>query len=403
MSQRPTADGSEAKAAAAMVAAAKVAVVVVALTPGGAATARRIAAAVGGELRLPSRMMTPGSDEAGGGFDRVGPVLRDAFTAGSALVCVMAAGVVVRSLAPVLRSKVDDPPVLVVDELGRFVVPILSGHVGGGNSLARHVAAALGAQAVLTTSSDVQGFLGPDMLAVALDAYVDPASALLPVAAALAGGDPVDLWYEPTTVGSAAAFLDGLGGYRARSLVESSDAPDPSLESPAPAAAVLVSDRVGAEAPEGVPSGRCVRLIPRLITAGVGCTRGTPADSLVAAVREAFSAGGLRVEALRALASVRAKADEPGLFAAAEELDVPLVFAGDDQVEAEIAARGLAESEWVRANIGVGAASEPAALWAAGPGSVLVQEKIARSGVTVALARGDGGAAVAAREDRWKV
>ncbi|MHB1344591.1 MAG: cobalt-precorrin 5A hydrolase [Thermoleophilia bacterium] len=397
MSQRATAEGAAAEGAA------TTSVVVFALTPGGAATARRIAAAVGGELRLPSRMTTPESNEASGGFVRVGPALRDALAAGSALVCVMAAGVVVRSLAPVLRGKLVDPPVLVVDECGRFVVPILSGHVGGGNALARHVAAALGAQAVLTTSSDVQGFLGPDMLAVAMDAYVEPPSALLPVAAALAGGSPVDLWYEPTTVGSAAAFLEGLGGYRARPLLAPALATVPTAGSPASAAAVLVSDRVGPVVLDGVPSGRCVRLIPRLITAGVGCTRGTPADSLVAAVREAFSAAGLRIEALRALGSVRAKGDEPGLFAAAEELDVPLVFAGDDQVETEIAARGLAESEWVRASIGVGAASEPAALWAAGPGSVLVQEKIARSGVTVALARGDGGAAVAAREDRWKV
>jgi cobalamin biosynthesis protein CbiG len=144
-------------------------------------------------------------------------------------------------------------------------------------------------------------------------------------------------------------------------------------------------------------------MTPRWLIAGVGCTRGTTSTALVTAVREAFSAAGLHIEALRGLASVRAKEDESGLFAAAEELDVPLLFAGDEQVETEIAARGLAESEWVRASIGVGAACEPAALWAAGPGSVLVQGKIAGAGITVALARGDGGAVVAAREERWKV
>lgn len=393
---------------------------VFALTAGGLPTARRVAAAVGGELRLPERMrvLTAGdpadADVPARGFPRVGPALRDAFVAGSALVCVMAAGVVVRSLAPVLQSKHDDPPVLVVDELGRFVVPILSGHVGGGNALARHVAEVLGAQAVLTTSSDVQGLLGPDMLAVALDAHVEPVSALLPVAAALAGGDGVDLWYEPGAVGSAAAFLDGLSGYRARSLplpepVPASAAAAPTVTStsaattPAVSAALLVSDRTASEIPGGAPAGRWLRMTPRWITAGVGCTRGMASTSLVAAVREAFSAAGLRIEALHGLASVRAKEDEPGLFAAAEELDVPLVFAGDEQVKAEIAARGLSESDWVRANIGVGAACEPAALWAAGPGSVLVQGKIAGDGMTVALARGDGGAVVAAREERWRV
>lgn len=382
-------------------------VTVFALTSGGAETARIIASALHAEIRLPSRLSGQRGGSGPEGFSRVGPALREAFNAGSALVCVMAAGVVVRALAPVLVSKREDPPVLVVDELGRYVVPILSGHVGGGNALARHVAAALGAQAVLTTSSDVQGLVGPDMVAVALDAHVEPASALLPVAAALARGDGVDLWYEPGTIGSARGFLEGLGGYRARPLPPAGTAPAPapapaSATAP-PAAAVLVGERVGSVFPPGSPVAVRVRMIPRWVVAGVGCTRGTSCDSLVGAVEDAFAAAGVRIEALRALASVRAKEDESGLLAAAGELCVPVVFASDEAVEAEIAARGLAESEWVRASIGVGAASEPAALWAAGPGSVLVQGKIARAGITVALARGDGGAVVAAREDRWKV
>lgn len=76
--------------------------------------------------------------------------VRERFLAGHRLVLLCAAGIVVRTLGPVLRDKYQDPAVLVVDEHGRFVVPILSGHEGGANEWARQVATLLGAQAVIT-------------------------------------------------------------------------------------------------------------------------------------------------------------------------------------------------------------------------------------------------------------
>ena len=72
------------------------------------------------------------------------------FLAGHRLILLCAVGIAVRSLAPVLRDKYQDPAVLVLDEHGRFVVPILSGHEGGANEWARQVAEFLGAQAIIT-------------------------------------------------------------------------------------------------------------------------------------------------------------------------------------------------------------------------------------------------------------
>jgi len=76
--------------------------------------------------------------------------IRHRFLSGRRLVLLCAVGIAVRSLAPVLRDKYQDPAVLVLDEHGRFVVPILSGHEGGANEWARQVADFLGAQAVIT-------------------------------------------------------------------------------------------------------------------------------------------------------------------------------------------------------------------------------------------------------------
>jgi cobalt-precorrin 5A hydrolase len=305
----------------------------------------------------------------------------------------MASGVVIRSLAPALRGKLEDPAVLCLDEAGRFVIPLLAGHVGGGNALARLLARELGAQAVLTTSSDVQGLLGPDLLAEALQAHVTNPGALLAVSAALVNGSGVDLWFDPAEMGAAAAFLGGLAGYRAR------PAGDPAQGTAMGAVAVVVTGR-DPHGMAGAPAG-ALHLVPRWVVAGVGCTRGTSGEALAATVRAALSEAGLHPAALRALASVRAKRNEPGVFAAAEELEVPLVFASDDDVEAAMAAHALLENPWVRQNVGVGGAAEPAALWAAGEGATLILPKRAGGGVTVALAQAEGGAMVRADERRW--
>ena len=75
-----------------------------------------------------------------------------AFKQGDVLMMICATGIVVRTLAPVLQNKRDDPPVLVLDEAGKFVIPLLSGHQGGANKLAKEIAGFLGAQCVITTA-----------------------------------------------------------------------------------------------------------------------------------------------------------------------------------------------------------------------------------------------------------
>jgi cobalt-precorrin 5A hydrolase len=83
-----------------------------------------------------------------------GERVRQAFGAGDALIMICATGIAVRTLAPVIASKHSDPPVLVLDEAGKFVIPLLSGHEGGANDLAAQVASLIDAQLVLTTARD---------------------------------------------------------------------------------------------------------------------------------------------------------------------------------------------------------------------------------------------------------
>ena len=92
--------------------------------------------------------------------DEIGPL----FAGYDQLICFVSLGAVVRLIAPHLRSKDEDPGVIVVDDAGQYVIPVLSGHVGGANACSERVADLLGAAAVLTTASDVGRTIAVDIL-----------------------------------------------------------------------------------------------------------------------------------------------------------------------------------------------------------------------------------------------
>jgi len=108
------------------------------------------------------------------------------------VVLFVSLGAVVRLIAPHLKSKDEDPGVLVVDDAGRFVVPVLSGHLGGSNACAECLAELLGATAVITTASDVGGTIPVDILGRELGWRVEaPKLNITRVSAHLVNGEPV--------------------------------------------------------------------------------------------------------------------------------------------------------------------------------------------------------------------
>nr|MCR4807280.1 hypothetical protein [Lachnospiraceae bacterium] len=87
------------------------------------------------------------------------------FLQADALIFICAAGIAVRMIAPYIEHKSKDPAVLVIDEGSNFCIPILSGHLGGANELARNLAGELDMIPVITTASDLAGLTAVDMFA----------------------------------------------------------------------------------------------------------------------------------------------------------------------------------------------------------------------------------------------
>ena len=255
----------------------------------------------GAELRLPQAQAGEPGDQA---LSRLSGEFRTAFERGEDLVCIMAAGIVVRSIAPYLQGKDTDPAVVVVDEAGQFAVSLLSGHLGGANALARRVAKLLGGAPVITTATDVQGLPALDLLAVAHGLIIENLAGVRPIHMALLDGRPVRL-VDPE--GCLSGELSAYPG-----LFSLEPDLDQALAGSGPTVYVGFQERPWP--PEWL------RLRPRNLVAGMGCHKGTPTGELIEFIQQTFKQAGLSLLSLKALATIEAKKDEPGLRMAARSL-----------------------------------------------------------------------------------
>ena len=275
----------------------------------------------------------------------------DLFRESDALIFIGAAGIAVRSIAPHVVSKVSDPAVLVIDDRGRFVISLLSGHIGGANGLARSIAGLIGAEPVITTATDGAGKFSCDAWAVTHDCAISSMAAAKDVSAAILTGDiPVTSEYqlpEELPSGLRRAEEGELGIY------------------------------IGIH--KNDPFGKTLRLIPRTVTLGIGCRKDIPLESVMAAVRSVLDEANIDLRAVGRIASIVNKKDEKGLLETARVIGAETVFFTADELNA--VPGEFEESEFVRKTVGTGNVCERAAVLAGGE---LIIKKTAVNGVTVA-------------------
>ena len=121
---------------------------------------------------------------------------KDGFQTADALLFVCAAGIAVRAIAPWVKDKTTDPAVLVIDEAARFAIPLLSGHIGGANALARMLSEALGLTPVITTATDINDLFAVDVFASENHLRITDMGTAKAVSAALLSGTPVGFYSD---------------------------------------------------------------------------------------------------------------------------------------------------------------------------------------------------------------
>lgn len=312
------------------------------------------------------------ADEVGlDSFDDLGVWTGERFADSDALVFIGATGIAVRAIAPHVRDKFSDPAVVSVDEAGQFAVPMLSGHVGGANDLAREVAAAIGARAVVSTATDVNGLFAVDEWARKQGLALVERQIAKEVSACLLDGGTVGFASDIAVEGALPSGVE---------------------ESPHE-----LGIKVGLDTAD-CPFAHTLHLVPRVVTVGVGCKRGTDAAALEALVRGALGNAHVNPAAVARVSSIDVKRDEEAVLALARALGCEPVFYSAEQLAA---VEGIfASSDFVRAAVGVDNVCERAAV--AG-GARLIGGKEAHEGMTVALGqdeasvRFDGGADGAAQ------
>ena len=314
-----------------------------AFTARGKALAEELAQTLGGTLR---REEQPLAEWAAESFPRC-----------EALVFVGAAGIAVRTVAPFLKSKAEDPAVVCVDELGRWSVPILSGHLGGANELARKIAALTGGEVVITTATDVNGAFAVDLWAGKQGMAVRNPERIRRVSSRILAGQTVVIrcpWQIEGRLPEQVAVRQG-----------SAETPEPD---------VLVSYRSRET--------DALQLAPRILTLGVGCRRGTEAETLERVFALFCRERNILPQAVEQAASVDRKQEEEGLRNFCRNHDWPFRCYSAEALRN--APGEFASSAFVEQTVGVDNVCERAAVLASG--GTLAEAKFARDGVTFALA-----------------
>jgi cobalt-precorrin 5A hydrolase/precorrin-3B C17-methyltransferase len=296
-----------------------------------------------------------------------GEIFSSRWAGAGAFVFVGALAIAVRSVAALLRDKTSDPALVVVSEDGGVALPVISGHVGGATDIARKCAdvlSAYGAEFVPTASSDRSGFIAPDLWAARRNWRVLLRTGLTSVIRKLVGTGKITIWVDPLLTETGVDFPLPCG----YEVTESQSDAD-----------VILSPRSVQKLAGAKP-----QIVPRVLSAGIGCRRGVSREALERVLKIALSSnsrGPFLVDALRELRTAKLKADEEGLVSMAGCFSLPLVFVPDDDLKAQRLPEGEFTPSAAERHVGLPGVAEQAA---ASSGTLLGPRR-ADEGVTVAL------------------
>ncbi len=285
-------------------------------------------------------------------------VIHNIFSKYDAIICVMACGIAVRSIAKILDSKKTDPAVIVIDEMGRNVISLISGHIGGANELTNKIAKILNANPVITTASDVSNYFSIDMFAKNTNSVIENEGYLTQISADIVNGKNVAFYtnftFEPKLI------------TRVNSMNEFSNYNSTVIFSP-------FYYNVD------IPS---VYIRPKCLFIGIGCKKGVPYEEIYSFVEQCFKENNLSLCSINSIATIDIKQNEAGIIKLAKSLNVNLKII--PKCEIEKIENQFEKSSFVSESIGVASVCEPCAYIASGCGELLVSKQKG-NGITLAI------------------
>lgn len=297
------------------------------------------------------------------------------FAAKKAIVFIGACGIAVRAIAPFVKDKLADSPVLAVDEKGQYVIPLLSGHVGGANELAELIAEKIGACAVITTATDINGKFAVDIFAGKNALMILNKEGIARISSKVLRGEKVTFSIE---------------GYAETVKEDESPVPEEiELVSypPKESVDVMISTVAKDFDAENDSLGKLavLRLKPKEYVIGIGCKIGKPKEEISDFIQKNLIKAGLNIADVAVIASIERKKNEEGICQWAETERIPFQTFSEEELRAvEGSFHG---SEFVKQTVGVDNVCERAALAACGADGRLILDKQSENGITMAVAK----------------
>ena len=282
------------------------------------------------------------------------------FNSYDSLYFVMASGIVVRTIAPLLKSKDVDPAVITSDEDGKFITSLLSGHLGGANELASLIAENIGGIPVISTASDVSGSIAVDTIAMKLKAHLRDLESAKDVTALIVNGERVELRLPKNM--SVNLDSNSPGCEKTKNIKKDV------------AGIVIMSNRLNIEV---------TQIIPKNIILGIGCRRDTLAETILDGIELTMKECNLHMDSIKHIATVDVKADEVGLLEVCDRLDKELIVIDREQIKP--IQDSYEGSDFVEKTIGVRCVSAPVAYLSSNRSGKFIKEKKRYNGVTVSI------------------
>lgn len=281
----------------------------------------------------------------------------------NAILFIGACGIAVRAIAPHITDKLKDIPVLVMDEMGQFVIPVLSGHVGGANEFAETIGKATGAKPVITTATDINNRFAIDLFAKNNELTITDKDGIAKVSSKVLSGEDITISIEQghfdikSTIPSYVKIVD----YPPLNEVD----------------VVITSENTEFDS--------SLILKPKEYVIGIGCRKGKEADIIDRYIIKHLHKTGISLDRIAGITSIDVKKDEPGIVAFSNRADIPFITYSAEElmcVEGD-----FHRSEFVKQQVGVDNVCERAALKLCGPGGELTYDKRAEDGMTIAIAK----------------
>lgn len=275
------------------------------------------------------------------------------------IIFVGATGIAVRTIAPYIKSKLTDPAVIAVDECANFVIPLLAGHIGGANELARCLALAIEAVPCVTTATDVNGLFAVDEWAARNHMVLCSLKEAKDFSAALVNNETVGVYFDQDI--------------KLKGTLPSLMQIDTTLSI---GMAVTLNKNLK-------PFKTTVSLLPKILHLGIGCRRNTPLEKIEALVLLELERLQFDIRCVAKVASVDLKKDELGLLSFAQKYDLPISFYTADELNSLVG--DFTPSAFVKSVVGVSNVCERSAVFSSKNGKILLR-KTSKDGVTLSIA-----------------